>query len=70
MGKGTPLIFQKAAQILKIDYRDIYVVEDGLYSMKTAKQLGMKVIGVYDQASAQDQPEIMQLADYYIRDNL
>ncbi|MCF0132699.1 MAG: HAD family phosphatase [Blautia sp.] len=65
-GKGTPLIFQRAAEVLKTDYPDIYLVEDGLYSMKTAKELGMKIIGIYDQACIQDQPEIRQLADYYV----
>ena len=47
---------------------DTWLFEDGLYSIKTAKAEGFKIVGVYDKVSEADQEEIKRYADVYVRD--
>lgn len=42
---------------------DIWVFEDGLYAIKTAKDIGLSTVGVYDEISHDDWNEIKEISD-------
>lgn len=60
-------IYEMAMRRLRSNKRDTVVFEDALYAIRTAKNAGFRVAGVYDVAAEQDQEEIRRLSDYYIR---
>ena len=71
-GKDKPDIYIEAAYYIQkvfynedIDYKDIYVVEDALYALQTAKQAGFIVIGMYDEASHTDWNTVCEQADIH-----
>ena len=45
-----------------------WMFEDALYSIKTAKALGLKVLGVYDFSSEEDTEQIRKQSDIYVED--
>lgn len=47
--------------------KQTWLFEDGAYSIETAKQLGIKTIGIYDPASEKDQEKIRNLTNIYIK---
>ena len=66
--KDKPEIFDIAKEYLGAkNSSDVFVFEDALYSMKTAKAAGYKVIAVEDYSAEPDRDEIKALADYYIK---
>jgi len=67
-GKEYPDIFLLAANALIITPQKCVVFEDVLPAVKSAKQAGMIVYGVYDKYSAHHQSEISTLADGYLLD--
>jgi beta-phosphoglucomutase-like phosphatase (HAD superfamily) len=44
----------------------VCVFEDALHCIKTAKEAGFEVIGVYDESSKMDQKELIKLCDRFI----
>lgn len=67
MHKDRPEIFNMARDFLKAgDSSEVFVFEDALYSMKTAKAAGYRVVAVEDYSSAGDRGEIRKTADYYV----
>ena len=68
IGKHNPKIFMEAAALLGTMPGETWVFEDGLYAMKTAKEAGFRVLGVYDEASCGDWEEIQQTADLAMKD--
>lgn len=67
-GKDDPAIFHAAAKQLGSSIGHTWIVEDGLYAIRTAKQAGYRTIGVADAASRQDEEAIRRLSDYFITD--
>lgn len=67
-GKSDPLIYLTAGEYLGEDASDIYVFEDALYALETAKAAGFRTVGVYDRYSAEDTQEIRRLADVFLQD--
>ncbi len=47
--------------------QDVYVFEDALKAVRTAKAAGFKVVGIYDFWSAEAQDDIKSLCDIYIK---
>ena len=64
--KENPDIFFEAVSVMKTPIEYTWLFEDGLYSMKTAKREGFRVVGVYDSVSEKDQEEIRRVADVYL----
>lgn len=64
-GKSKPDIFIAAMKQLQTEPSETWLFEDGLYSVKTAKKIGLKVVGVYDKQSQNDQTELQQSSDIY-----
>ena len=67
-GKEDPLIFKMALQSLGTPKAETIVFEDTLYAIKTAKQAGFLIAGVYDDSQDSLQDEIKALSDFYITD--
>lgn len=66
-GKEHPDIYILAAQKLSLDPCRCMAYEDVLGAVISAKRSGMRVTGVYDRYSAEDQPQICRAADLYIK---
>lgn len=64
IGKDNPEIFKRALEHMGLKADEVYVAEDSLYSIKTAKELGFHIIGVYDDSSKNSWDEIKEIADY------
>jgi len=64
-GKDQPDIFLQAAAWLGEQPEDTWLFEDSLTAIETAKQIGMPVIGIYDQYNF-GQDRIEALAETYI----
>ncbi len=65
--KSSPYIFQRAAEDMGLSPQDVYVFEDALKAVRTAKAAGFKVVGIYDFWSAEAQYDIKSLCDIYIK---
>lgn len=65
-GKEYPDIFQLAARQLGVETTSCIVFEDVFPAIKSAKQAGMTVFGIYDKYSADDRERIMAIADGYL----
>ena len=63
--KGKPDIYNKAANFLGTEISKTIVVEDALYAVRTAKNAGFIVIGVYDSAENDQQEEIKSLCSSF-----
>ena len=67
-GKTKPDIYLRAAEYLGTCPEETVVFEDVIHAIRTAKQAGFKVAGIYDEASKDDQEEIQKAADWYCRE--
>lgn len=65
--KSEPKIFYEAARAMGTPPEETWLFEDGLYSMRTAKKEGFKIVGVYDAVSEADQDDIRTLSDIYVK---
>ena len=66
-GKDKPDVFYEAAKRLNVDINECAVFEDLLTPIKTAKDAGFYVIGVYEESS-KDEEKKKKYADIYIKD--
>ncbi len=64
--KSDPDIFLQALDFMGTKPEETYLFEDGLYSAKTAKKLGIKIVAVYDKVSKHDWEEFKKIADITI----
>ena len=55
-----------AAGFLGRNPEELYVFEDALYAIQTAKLAGYHTVGVYDEESKEDQEMIREEADIYM----
>ena len=55
-----------AAGFLGRTPEELYVFEDALYAIRTAKLSGYHTVGVYDEESKEDQEMIREEADIYM----
>lgn len=66
--KSQPKFFQKAADRLNVDSKNIWVFEDALHCIVSAKECGLKVVAVKDKSALPDLDEIKRIADIYVED--
>lgn len=67
-GKDHPDMFLKAMEEMESSNESTWLFEDGAYSMKTGRALGLKVVGVYDFFNDNKQDEVKELSDFYMED--
>ena len=65
-GKTSPLVYHESAKRLQANPDEIAVYEDALYAVKTAKNAGYYVIGVYDEGAAKNWAAVTKIADEVI----
>ena len=65
LGKGDPKIFEDAMAYCGATPAETVFYEDSVYSMRTAKNLGIRVCAIYDHCSQRDEEEIRRIADEY-----
>ena len=66
-GKDKPDVYLGALEYLGTKAEETWVFEDSLVALKTAKSIGMPVVGIYD-AYNFGHDEMEKIADYYIAD--
>lgn len=66
--KSQPEIYLSAARRLGADVSDCIFADDNYNAVSAAKAAGMTVIAVYDDSSAELEPEMRAVSDRYIRD--
>ena len=64
-GKDRPDIFLEAARRLGLQPEEILLVEDSLYSVRTAHRAGFGTVGVVDASAHSDRAELQQLCTYF-----
>lgn len=64
--KRSPLIYEKALELLGTSKEEAYVFEDAVYAIKTAKGAGFNVIGIEDECSALPSNEVAKMCDYFL----
>ena len=65
--KSQPEIYLAAAKRLGVDISEITFFDDNLIALRTAKQAGLRTVGVFDATSEDCADEIKATADRYIR---
>ncbi len=65
IGKMSPDIYLRAADALGMKPEEIWVFEDALHAVKTAKEAGFSVAAVYDASNEEHLEETIRIADYY-----
>lgn len=65
-GKDNPITFQIAAEKWGVTPQEVYVFEDALHAIKTAKAAGFFTVAVYDESAMDDMEEMKRIADLYI----
>lgn len=65
-GKGYPDIYEKAAREMGVENDECVVFEDILAGVRGAKAGGFYAIGVYENHSAYEHPQMKQIADRFI----
>lgn len=67
-GKTKPLIYEKAAEYLGVRPEEIWVFEDVIHAVRSAKQAHCHVAGLEDAASAKDRETMQKECDVYLKD--
>lgn len=68
LNKDDEEFFHQLSERLASEPKDIFLFEDSLYSMKTAKKAGFKIVAVEDHYARKDLREILETCDIYIKD--
>lgn len=64
--KSDPAIYRMAAERLGCAVGEIIFVDDNIGAVRTAKQAGMRVYGIYDDSSREERDEMRAAADRYL----
>ena len=64
--KANPQIYKAAAERLSVAPSELIFLDDNLHADKCAKSAGVKVVGVYDESSAQSEREMREVCDGYV----
>lgn len=64
--KSDPTIYLEAAYRLESAPSDCIFFDDNITALTTAKKAGMKTVGVFDQSAAEEQSDMIAVANLYI----
>lgn len=67
MRKNNPDFFTRCAEIFGIDVNETVVVEDMPHAAKSAKSVGMSIVGVYDEPSKKYEYELRSISDVFLK---
>jgi len=66
--KDQPKFFQLAIDRLSLKPESIWVFEDALHCIESAKECNLKVVAIEDESAQADREDIRRIADIYIED--
>ncbi len=66
--KANPEIYKMAAERMGKSVEDVIFLDDNLGALKTAKEAGMRIFGVYDKSSDEYTEDIKAISERYIED--
>lgn len=66
--KANPEIYRMAAEKMGVTVAEVIFLDDNVNACKTALSAGMRVVGVYDESSADMAEEMMRVTHGYVRD--
>ena len=66
ISKGNPKFFEITINKLGLNPEEIWVFEDALYPMISAKKCGLNIVAVKDESALKDLEKIREVADIYI----
>jgi len=66
--KTDPQIYYKIASILNININNLMFLDDNINGLKTASEIGVKTIGVYDASSEEYTSQIKKITQKFIYD--
>ncbi len=64
--KDEPTIYREVTKMMGLTEEEVVIVEDAGYCVKTAKEAGFKVLGIYDSEAEPETEMIKALCDYYM----
>lgn len=64
--KDEPAIYKEVTKMMGLNEDEVVIVEDAGYCVKTAKEAGFKVLGIYDSEAELEAEMIKELCDYYM----
>ncbi len=64
--KSDPAIYRMAAERMGLSVEDITFFDDNIIALKTAKEAGLRTVGVFDESSSEDEAAIRSLCDEYV----
>ena len=67
MEKSDPRIFHEAAKICGVNAEDCVLFDDSSRSCRSAKQAGLKTVGVYDHMFRREEDQLRAECDRYIK---
>ena len=65
-GKERPDVYFKALELLGSSVEDTCVVEDAYVALETAKSIGLKTVGVFDNDNVAFQDRVKASSDIYL----
>ncbi len=68
LSKSKPEFFEIAIDRLGLKPEEIWVFEDSLHCIKSAKKAGLKIVAVKDESASLDIEKIKEISDIYIDD--
>ena len=68
LSKSQPEFFQIAIERLGLQAKEIWVFEDALHCMVSAKECGLNIVAVEDKWAFDDLKKIKEISDIYIED--
>ncbi|NLI89313.1 MAG: HAD family phosphatase [Epulopiscium sp.] len=67
LSKEDKQFYRILSKRLDVEPKEIFLFEDSLYSMITAKSLDFRIVGVEDSYSSLDLKDIIEISDIYIK---
>ena len=67
-GKADPAIYTAAAERIGVGVGEVTFLDDNINADRTAKAAGMRVVGVFDETSADMEEEMREILDGYVKD--
>lgn len=68
LSKSQPEFFQTIINRLKLDPKEIWLFEDALHCMISAKKCGLNIVAIKDKSALSDLEKIKKISDVYIDD--
>ena len=67
LSKHQPDVFNMARDFMGAD-ENTFIFEDAAYAIDTAKKAGYKVVAVEDYSAEEERTQIIEMADYYVKE--